>query len=278
MEHAEAHIPDATLPEVVPVENFKANTVRNDDSYKYPCPTQHSSPLAYANQGSHSPYVSAAMPNTHHSLDDGSALGIKAFEKASRRKFAGLVASATFIFAALALGTGLGVPLTECRSRLEPYKYAPLQPDEVQSLKKGEYCGDLATLTKGALFTTRYGSASFDLKCGVILQEGLPALDPTSNVSSSQGTVRNIQVIVSYSVSDCIEACHSLNVMTKDEEKNSESPECQSVTFIPALSVALGQGHYGNCFLKNSTVFELNKASVDVAAVSAEIHRLRKGT
>lgn len=279
MEHAEAHRPDTTLPEVVPVENLKANTIRHDDSYyKYPQPTQPFSPLGHSNQDSNSPYVSAVTPYPHHTWNDGSTVGVKGSEKTSRKNFAALVALATFLFTALALAAGLGIPLAQCRNRLNPNHYAPLQPNKVNNLKRGAYCNDRGQLTRDTLFKTRNGSASFDLKCGVIFQEGLPALDPISNVSSSQGTVRNIQMIVSYSVSDCIEACHSLNALTENKEKNSESPKCQSVTFIPALAGALGQGYDGNCFLKNSTLFDLSQASVSVVAVSAEVHRLRKGT
>jgi len=279
MEHAEVPRPDTTLPEVVAAEHLKANINRHDDSYyKYPQPTQPFSPLGHSSQYSNSPYVSAVTPYPHHTWNDGSTVGVKGFEKTSRKNFAALIALATFLFTALAIATGLGIPLAQCRNRLNPNNYSPLQPDKISNLKKGAYCNDRGQLTRDPLFTTRNGSASFDLKCGVILQEGLPALDPTSNVSSLQGTVRNIQTIVSYSVSDCIEACHSLNAMSEDKEKNSENPKCQSVTFIPALSGALSQGYGGNCFLKNSTLFDLSQASVSVVAVSAEVHRLREGT
>lgn len=277
MEHRAEHRPEGTLPEVVPIENLQANTIRHDDSYyRYSRPTQPFSPLANSNQDSRSSYVSAVASSPNHTGNGGSTVGVSGFETTSRRKFAVLVAMASFLFTALALAIGLGIPLALCRKRLDPDGYAPLLPEKVYSLKKGAYCNDRGELTRDNIFTIPNGTATFELSCGVAFREGLPALDPTNDGTTSNGTVRNIQVIVSYSVSDCILACHSLNVMTEEKERNYTSPQCQSVTFIPTLSDALSRGNDGNCYLKNSTVFDLSRAAVRVVAVSAELQRLRK--
>lgn len=272
MQHDADRRPETSLPEVVPVESLKENTIRHDDSYyKYSAPTQPFSPLAHSNEGSSSAYTSAV---TSHPApwNDGSTIGVKGFEKTSRKKFAILVALAIFLLTALALGTGLGIPLAKCRNQLDPNNYAALQPLKINTLRKSAYCNNNGKLSGAPVFTTRNGDASFDLKCGVIFQEGLPAFDPANNGSKAKGTVRNIAAIVSYSVSDCLHACASLNNMT--ENVDQESPKCQSVTFIPAMKGALDM-YDGNCFLKNSTLFQSDQASVSVSAVSAEVRKLR---
>ena len=275
MQHAKARRPDSSLPEVVPVENLKENAIRHDGLYyKYPNPTQTFSPRAHPNQGDSSPYISAVTPHPHQ-WNDGSLVGAQRVKKSSRKKFALLIALATFIFTGIVVAAGLSIPLVKFRARLNPDDYAPIQPLEVNTLKKSSYCNSQGRLTGDSLFTTRKGNASFDLNCGVIFQEGLAAYDPASNVSISKGTVRNIAAIVSYSMDDCIQACASLNAMTENADK--ESPKCQSVTFIPEMKISVDL-YEGNCFLKNSTLFDISQAGVNVDAISAEVHRLRNET
>ena len=275
MQHAKGRRPDSSLPEVVPVEILKENAIRHNDLYyKYPNPTQPFSPLPHSNQGNSSPYTSAVTPHPYQ-WNDSSSLGTKQVEKSSRKKFALLIALGTFILTGIAVAAGIGIPLFKLRARLNPDDYAPIQPLKVNTIKTSSYCNNQGRLSGDSLFTTQKGTASFDLKCGVILQEGLAAYDPVSNVSISKGTMRNIAAIVSYSVDDCLQACASLNAMAEDADK--ESPRCQSVTFIPEMKISVDL-YEGNCFLKNSTLFDISQAGVNVEAVSAEVHGLRNET
>ncbi|KAK5939896.1 hypothetical protein PMZ80_008278 [Knufia obscura] len=282
MQEASKHRPDTSLPEVVPVENLKSNTIRHDDSYyRHPNPTQPFSPLAVSGQGSYSPYTATATTTPYpHQWNDGPTSGVKITQRKSRIKFAALVTLATFIITALAMGAGLGIPLAKSQSKLDPNNYAPLHPSKVVLIERPEYCDSNGRSAGNTLFTTRKGDASFDVKCGTIFQEGLPAFDPTTaslpgSEQVARGTVRNVATIVSYSVDDCMYACASFNNMT--ENPDPASPKCQGVTFIAALQSAVDMLS-GNCFLKNATLFDIGQASVSLTAVSAELSTLRVGT
>lgn len=255
------------LPEVVPIEALKSNTIRHDETW-YLNPHTVYSPL------SNSPYTSSPSQQTYVQapIDDHS-LRVQSFEKTSRKKFALLCVLVTFLATALVFSIALGIPLALSRNKLDPNNYAVLPALQVDTLKKNGFCDNNGDLVGGSVFTTRDGSASFDIECGVIFQEGLPAYDPAANSKTPSGTVRNIAALVTYTVSDCLEACASLNNLTID--KVTDSPKCQSVTFITKLQGAV-EGYGGNCFLKNSTLQDLGQAAVSKdAAVSAEVHRLR---
>lgn len=255
------------LPEVVPIEGLTSNTIRHDeDSYLQPQTTR--SPLSnfpYTNSPSQYTYPEATT-NDH-------SLRIQGSDKTSREKFALLCVLATFIATALIFSIGLGMPLAKSRNKLAPNNYAVLPSSQVNTLKKNDFCDSKGDLTRDSVFTTRGGNASFDINCGVIYQEGLPAYDPTTTSGPAVGTVRNVAALVAYTVSDCIEACASLNDLTLN--KIADSPKCQSITFISNLEGAV-EAYDGNCFLKNATLQDLSQAAVSKeAAVSAEVHRLR---
>lgn len=260
-------IDSSALPEVVPIEGLKSNPIRHDDDW-YMKPHTAYSPL------SNSPYTSSPSQQTYaQTTTDNHSLRVQGFEKTSRKKFALLCVLATFLVTALVFGIGLGIPLALSRNKLAPNNYAVLPALQVDTLKKTGFCDKNGELTRSSLFTARDGSSSFDIECGVIFQEGLPAFDPTTNSNQPSGTVRNIAALVAYTVSDCIEACASFNNLTLN--KIADSPKCQSITFISKLRGAV-DGYGGNCFLKNATLQDLRQAAVSKeAAVSAEVHRLR---
>lgn len=194
------------------------------------------------------------------------------FHKTSRKTFALLCGLAVFLFTAIALSTGLGIPLAKCRNELDPEKYAPLAATDVVSVQKGKFCNSKGVLTRDAQYNVS-STFHFDLYCGREFQRGGSAFDPVTKSGIPNGTVQDIMVVVAYSVPDCINACASMNLLAS--AGNSTSPPCQSVTFLANMkdSVASRQG---NCFLKNATINDLSSAESNVDAVSAEVHRLRK--
>ena len=231
--------------------------------YQKWCPPKTSKRIPSAMTTHHKPSVHSQYAAQTPPYNENTAIGVSGFHKTSRKKFAALVALATFLFTALAFGTGLGIPFAKCRNRFDPNSYAPLPPLQINTAKKNGFCNNAGKLTRNRVFNPRKG-----------FQEGLAAFDPVANTSStaSNGVVRNIAAIVAYDVSDCIHACASLNQM--DVNDDIASPRCQSVTFISEMKDNVDL-YDGNCFLKNATVAELGQAAMSTAAVSAEVHRLR---
>ena len=262
----------AHYPEVVPVENLSSNTLRHEsDWYLKP---QHTSTSLPNSKDRLSPFQNGLL-YPQPGLDDAT-IPVEGAGRTSRKKLALVCALFTFLFTALALSTGLGIPLAKCKNRLIGDNYRPLQPLQVNTVRKSNFCNSNGELTRDSIFTARNSSASFDLHCGVIFQAGLAAFDPKSTTAVPNGTVRNIAAITAYSVDDCISACVSLN--TNEVNADTESPRCQSVTFIAQVQSSVN-AYDGNCFLKNATVQDLNQASISKdSAVSAEVHRLRKET
>lgn len=255
---------DATLPEVVPVESTnKDNTIYHHYSwFERPIPT--------SDNGSDAPITSITNPYSH--AIEESTIGVKGFHKTWRKNFALLVALGIFLFTALALSTGLGIPLAKCRNRVSPDGYAALGPLKVNLVKMDAFCNKNGKLTRNSTYEVNE-SFHFDLYCGVKFNPGLPAYDAIARNGVANGTIQNILSIVSYSVSDCINACASMNKVAKAGD--STNPPCQSITFLAGMGAAVTQ-HDGNCFLKAATVNNLNDGVSDNNAISAEVGRLRK--
>lgn len=205
------------------------------------------------------------------SPDDSGMIAPHDFHKTSRKNFALLVALGVFLFTALALSTGLGIPLAQCRNKLNPDGYAPIPALNVTSVKKGKFCNKNGNLTRNQRYYAS-DTFSFDLYCAKEFRESSEAFDPFTKNRVAKGVIRDIVAIVAYSVPDCISACTSMNEIVK--AGNSSSPPCQSITFVPNMQETV-IGERGNCFLKNATINDLNSAYVNLDAVSAEVHRLR---
>lgn len=256
------------LPEVVPASNLETDTSRHNDWF--------SKPNAPPSPSFHSDYNSSRhiAANPKYLLNfQGSEHGIvpmHGFKKTTRKKFATLVALGVFLFTALALSTGLGIPFAKCRNRFSPNSYAPLPPSNINSLKFNGFCNQNGELTRPSIYNTS-GNTQFDLFCGSDFTSGLPALNPSTG--ATDGRVRDIIAIVAYSVGNCIEACASMNKLAI--QVDFQNPRCQSVTFSSKMKTFLSE-QGGNCFLKNATLASLNQANDDDSTyVSAEVHSLR---
>lgn len=150
--------------------------------------------------------------------------------------------------------------------------YAPLAAPEVGVLRSPISTED-GKLAEGMrdVSTHPCGNTTFDVLCGVVMQEGQAGLKPI-NLEVSTRTLRNVAVQVMYRVDHCFAVCANLNDPAPD--KNLFSPMCQTITFVPSMKSALSQ-FPGSCFLKNSTQFDLKQAAISVNPVSAEVSGLR---
>lgn len=201
---------------------------------------------------------------------------IAATQKAGTRAKLLTVFAALCVIAptAIALGVGLGVPLSQCRAQTNPDNYSVLSANQVTLLRHDNYCNSNGQLTRNRVYDIGRDNASFDLFCGMDFPAGVYAYDAKSTAGKLNGTIYNIAIITTYTVDDCIRACYSLNELAID--KDVESPTCQSISFTADLQNAV-KDYRGNCFLKNATIFALSEAVMgEGTAVSAEIHELRK--
>lgn len=262
-----------SYPEVVPVENLKANVIRHQENWN-------ETPHRSADYSLHTPYT------PYSPSSDSAFRGKSRFQEypelvqistpqTKRRRPNWItigVALCTFIVTALAVGAGLGVPLRQCREQTDTKNYLVLPADQVLTLRTDSFCDSHSQLTRNPVYDLGHNNASYDLHCGLVFQAGAPAYDPTSTTGPS-GTVRNIMTIITYDVDDCIRACDSMNVLTVNADPRS--PQCQSITFVSQLQNAV-KDYHGNCFLKNSTMYEIGQAIPGIGiAVSAEVHGLR---
>lgn len=261
-----------SFPEVVLPHNTDSPEVSYEDGLHF-----HKSPVSTSRTLGDEPpesvntTYSAIKSETSETRD----LDEPAYEtrKTSHRKLPWLLALGVFLLTATALGAGLGVPLAKCQSKLNPNSYAPIPASNVTSVQTGKFCDSDGNLTRKSKLYTASAVFHFDLYCGKDFRAGYQAFNPVTQSGIANGTITDLVAIVAYSVTDCINACVSMNNLV--QAGNSDSPPCQSITFLPNMK-DLVLTEWGNCFLKNATINDLTSAYDNVDAVSAEVYRLRK--